>query len=183
CPGSSLPSPDREKICAVGGENGCSCQVEVWHRGSWGMVCEDSWNMWGAEVACRQLGCGPAVSALAEAAFGEGSGPIWLERVEFPGTEPSLQNCWSRPGHSYACRHKEDAAVYCSGLGCAGPPPLPGLVLPSLCSCHARPTRGSLTGSGRISLPIIICIVLGALLCLLLALLARQVRSTRAAQC
>ncbi|XP_054043425.1 scavenger receptor cysteine-rich type 1 protein M130-like, partial [Rissa tridactyla] len=168
CP--STPScTDREKIRAVGGEKGCSGRVEVWHRGSWGTVCDDSWDMRDAEVACRQLGCGPAVSALAEAAFGEGSGPIWLEQVECRGTEPSLQDCWARPGDSGACRHKEDAAVNCSGL-----------VLPFLCSCHADPTRGRLTGSGRVSLPVIMCIILGALLCLLLALLAGQVRSARA---
>ncbi|XP_074423511.1 scavenger receptor cysteine-rich type 1 protein M130-like [Larus michahellis] len=142
---------DREKIRAVGGEKGCSGRVEVWHRGSWGTVCDDSWDMRDAEVACRQLGCGPAVSALAEAAFGEGSGPIWLEQVECRGTEPSLQDCWARPGDSGACRHKEDAAVNCSD-----------------------PTRGRLTVSRRVSLPIIMCIILKAVLCLFLALLAGQ---------
>ena len=99
----------------VGGEDGCSGRVEVWHRGSWGTVCDDSWDMRDAEVACRQLGCGPAVSALHEAVFGMGMGPIWLEQVECQGTEPSLQDCWARPGDSGACRHKEDAAVRCSG--------------------------------------------------------------------
>ncbi|KAK4805286.1 hypothetical protein QYF61_004851 [Mycteria americana] len=103
-----------EKIRAVGGENGCSGRVEIWHGGSWGTVCDDSWDMQDAAVACRQLGCGPAVSALDEAAFGEGTGPIWLEQVECRGTEPSLQDCWARPGDSGACQHKEDAAVRCS---------------------------------------------------------------------
>ncbi|XP_063178321.1 antigen WC1.1-like, partial [Chroicocephalus ridibundus] len=168
CP--STPScTDREKIRAMGGEKGCSGRVEVWHRGSWGTVCDDSWDMRDAEVACRQLGCGPAVSALAEAAFGEGSGPIWLEQVECRGTEPSLQDCWARPGDSGACRHKEDAAVNCSDAPRTAAPTPP-----------ADPTRGRLTGSGRVSLPVIMCIILGALVCLLLALLAGQVRSARA---
>ncbi|XP_074994729.1 scavenger receptor cysteine-rich type 1 protein M130-like [Calonectris borealis] len=105
---------DREKIRAMGGEDGCSGRVEVWHRGSWGTVCDDSWDMRDAEVVCRQLGCGPALSALKEAAFGMGQGPIWLEQVECQGTEPSLQDCWARPGDGGACRHKEDAAVRCS---------------------------------------------------------------------
>lgn len=108
-------SADREKIRAVGGKDGCSGRVEVWHRGSWGTVCDDSWDVQDAEVACRQLGCGPALSALAEAAFGEGTGPIWLEQVECRGTEPSLQDCWARTADGGACRHKEDAAVNCSG--------------------------------------------------------------------
>ncbi|KAM6184375.1 scavenger receptor cysteine-rich domain-containing protein SCART1-like [Sarcoramphus papa] len=114
CPNSTSCTA-REKIRAVGGKDGCSGRVEVWHRGSWGTVCDDSWDMRDAEVACRQLGCGPAVSSLHEAAFGMGMGPIWLEQVECRGTELSLQDCWACPGDSGACRHKEDAAVRCSG--------------------------------------------------------------------
>ncbi|XP_075345475.1 scavenger receptor cysteine-rich type 1 protein M130-like [Mycteria americana] len=168
CP-NSTSCTDSEKIRAVGGENGCSGRVEIWHGGSWGTVCDDSWDMQDAAVACRQLGCGPAVSALDEAAFGEGTGPIWLEQVECRGTEPSLQDCWARPGDSGACRHKEDAAVRCSAApGTAAPTP------------RADPTPGRATGSRRVSLPVIICIILGALLCLLLALLAGQVRIARA---
>jgi len=108
-------SADREKIRAVGGKDRCSGRVEIWHHGSWGTVCDDSWDMHDAEVVCRQLGCGPAVSALAEAAFGEGTGLIWLEQVECKGTELSLQDCWARPGDSGVCRHKEDVGVHCLG--------------------------------------------------------------------
>ncbi|NXF41273.1 C163A protein, partial [Nyctibius bracteatus] len=167
CHGSPLPSPDREKIRAVGGEDECSGRVEVWHRGSWGTVCGDSWDMQDAEVACRQLCCGPAVSALHEAAFGVGMGPIWLEQVECRGMELSLQDCWAQPGDSGACLHKEDVAVRCSGEWQGW----------DLCS---DPTQGRLTSSRTVSLPVIICIILGALLCLLLALLAGQILSTRA---
>uniref|UniRef100_A0A8D0EMU9 SRCR domain-containing protein n=1 Tax=Strix occidentalis caurina TaxID=311401 RepID=A0A8D0EMU9_STROC len=156
--GRSLPSPAREKIRTVGGEDGCSGRVEVWYRGSWGTVCDDSWDMQDAKVACRQLGCGPAVSALREAAFGMGMGPIWLEQVECQGMEPSLQDCWARPGDGGACRHKEDAAVHCSGEW----------------------QGWDLLVRYWVSVPIITCIILGALLCLLLALLAGQVLSTRA---
>ncbi|KFO90306.1 Deleted in malignant brain tumors 1 protein, partial [Buceros rhinoceros silvestris] len=52
--GRSLPSADREKMRVVGGENGCSGRVELWHRGSWGTVCDDSWDMRDAEGACTQ---------------------------------------------------------------------------------------------------------------------------------
>ncbi|XP_067164787.1 scavenger receptor cysteine-rich type 1 protein M130-like, partial [Apteryx mantelli] len=116
CP-NSTSCTEMEKIRAVGGEDGCSGRVEVWHRGSWGTVCDDSWDMKDAEVACRQLGCGPAVSALGEAAFGKGTGPIWLERVECRGTERSLWDCCTQPGDSGACQHKEDAAVNCLHRG------------------------------------------------------------------
>ena len=71
---------------------------------------------------------------------------------------------------------------WCNGLrtGVSWPPPLSDPLLPFLCSCHADPSPGRATGSGRVSLPVIICIILGALLCLLLALLAGQVRIARA---
>ncbi|NWI31889.1 C163A protein, partial [Sula dactylatra] len=105
---------DREKLRVIGGEDGCSGRVEIWHQGSWGTVCDDSWDMADANVVCRQLGCGSAVSALSEAAFGEGTGPIWLEKVHCKGTELSLWDCPVKPLFSKNCHHKEDAAVDCS---------------------------------------------------------------------
>ncbi|XP_066843096.1 scavenger receptor cysteine-rich type 1 protein M130-like [Anser cygnoides] len=124
CPNSTRCT-DREKIRTVGGEDGCSGRVEVWHRGAWGTLCDNAWDMRNAEVACRQLGCGPAVYALGQAAAGEGTGPIWL--MECRGTELSLQDCWAQPGDSSACQHKADAAVHCSAAPrTATPPPQAG---------------------------------------------------------
>ncbi|NXU73950.1 C163A protein, partial [Oreotrochilus melanogaster] len=105
---------DREKLRVIGGETGCSGRVEIWQQGSWGTVCDDSWDMADAEVVCKQLGCESAVSALSEAAFGEGTGPIWLEKVHCKGTELSLWDCPADPLFSKNCDHKEDAAVDCS---------------------------------------------------------------------
>ncbi|XP_009470081.1 PREDICTED: scavenger receptor cysteine-rich type 1 protein M130-like [Nipponia nippon] len=106
---------DREKLRVIGGKDGCSGRVEIWHQGSWGTICDDSWDVADANVVCRQLGCGSAVSALSEAAFGEGTGPIWWEKVHCKGTELSLWNCPVKPLSGKNCDHKEDAAVDCSG--------------------------------------------------------------------
>ncbi|NXQ32196.1 C163A protein, partial [Alaudala cheleensis] len=105
---------DREKLRLMGGEDECSGRVEMWHQGSWGTICDDTWDMADASVVCRQLGCGYAVSALSEAAFGEGTGPIWLEKVHCKGTELSLWDCPAKPLFGKNCDHKEDAAVNCS---------------------------------------------------------------------
>ncbi|NXE98450.1 C163A protein, partial [Menura novaehollandiae] len=105
---------DREKLRVMGGEDECSGRVEIWHRGSWGTICDDAWDVADANVVCRQLGCGSAVSALSEAAFGEGTGPIWLEQVHCKGTELSLWDCPAKPLFGKNCDHKEDAAVNCS---------------------------------------------------------------------
>ncbi|NXG38244.1 C163A protein, partial [Dromaius novaehollandiae] len=105
---------DKEKLRVTGGEDRCTGRVEIWHQGSWGTVCDDSWDMADANVVCRQLGCGSAVSALREAAFGKGTGPIWLEKVHCKGTELSLWDCPAQLLSDKNCDHKEDAAVDCS---------------------------------------------------------------------
>uniref|UniRef100_F7EXQ9 SRCR domain-containing protein n=1 Tax=Ornithorhynchus anatinus TaxID=9258 RepID=F7EXQ9_ORNAN len=118
--------PWNEESCSEGEEaqiecagdsldNDCSGRVEVWHNGTWGTVCDDSWDLRNAEVVCRQLGCGSAVAALGGAAYGPGTGPIWLDEVACRGREASLLDCPAGPRGQSDCGHKEDAAVNCSG--------------------------------------------------------------------
>ncbi|XP_050923021.1 uromodulin isoform X2 [Lates calcarifer] len=96
-----------------GGNSSCSGRVEIFLRGQWGTVCDDNWDLNDANVVCRQLGCGRARSALQSAAFGQGSGPIWLDNVSCSGNEPSITDC-RHPGFGiHNCGHVEDAGVVC----------------------------------------------------------------------
>ncbi|XP_068521740.1 scavenger receptor cysteine-rich type 1 protein M130-like [Anas acuta] len=142
CP-NSTSCTEREKIRAVGGKDGCSGRVEIWHRGTWGTLCDNAWDMRDAEVACRQLGCGSAVYALGQAAAGEGTGPMWL--MECRGTELSLQDCWAQPGDSGACQHKADAAVHCSAAPrtATSPPQAGKLSFPRAGSVHIHAVTDS----------------------------------------
>ncbi|KAM7177606.1 antigen WC1.1-like [Macrochelys suwanniensis] len=168
CP-NSTSCTDQEKLRVVGGEDRCSGRVEVWYRGSWGTVCDDSWDMADANVVCKQLGCGSAVSAVGEAAFSEGTGPIWVETLNCRGTESSLWDCPAKPWGESNCDHKEDVAVNCSGV-----------TETTASLSRTAPPRRPPTDSGRVTVPVVVCIILGALLCLVLIILGAQVRSARA---
>ncbi|CAM5081825.1 unnamed protein product [Eretmochelys imbricata] len=160
---------DQEKLRVVGGEDRCSGRVEVWYRGFWGTVCDDSWDMADANVVCKQLGCGSAVPVPGEAVFGEGTGPIWVETLNCRGTESSLWDCPAKPWGESNCGHKEDVAVNCSGV-----------TETTASLSRTGPPRRPPTDSGRVTVPVVICIILGALLCLVLIILGAQVRSARA---
>ncbi|ELW67326.1 hypothetical protein TREES_T100016932, partial [Tupaia chinensis] len=143
--------PEEGDLRLHGDEDNCSGRVELWYAGSWGTVCDDSWDLADAEVVCRQLGCGPAVEALRKAAFGPGSGPIWLDEVGCRGSEETLWDCPAQPWGRGDCTHKEDAGVRCSG---------PSLVPPPVHKAWTLPETA--------------CLILGSLLCIISLFLGAQ---------
>ena len=89
-------------------------RVEVYHKGQWGTVCDDSWDINDAHVVCRQLGFPSASSAPHSARYGQGSGPIWMDNVMCSGAEASLVHCTRTGWGSHNCFHDEDASVVCN---------------------------------------------------------------------
>ena len=83
------------------------------HSGSWGTVCDDSWDINDAAVVCRALGYPNASSAPISAYFGQGSGQILLDDLNCLGNERSIENCAHSGWNVHDCAHSEDASVIC----------------------------------------------------------------------
>lgn len=119
----------------MGGSGPTQGRVEICRGQVWGTVCDDSWGTPDANVVCRQLGYAPTgrtnqLSAESMfnlrnlsgatyhryAAFGQGSGPIFLDDVHCSGDEQNLTACPHTTNHN--CGHYEDAGVTCLGNYC-----------------------------------------------------------------
>ena len=67
-------------------------RLEILHDDQWGTICDDSWSVINARVACRQLGYPGTAGYAAE---GLGSDPIWLDQLMCSREEESLEECQS----------------------------------------------------------------------------------------
>ncbi|NXH84933.1 MARCO protein, partial [Edolisoma coerulescens] len=93
----------------VGGER--RGRVEIFHKGSWGTICDDGWTIREAGVVCRMLGFNRAVTSFAAPA---GTGQIWLDDVSCSGSEITITDCSKRDWGAHNCNHSEDVGVECT---------------------------------------------------------------------
>ncbi|CAM5081547.1 unnamed protein product [Eretmochelys imbricata] len=121
-------------------------------------------------IVCKQLNCGDKGQIARDFEYGAGSGPTWLDHVACSEQHSSLWQCPSEPWDPRSCDNRaEETHISCTGLT----ERTDSLSTPA-------PLRRPPTNSGRVTVPVVICIILGALLCLVLIILGAQVQSARA---
>ncbi|XP_072566342.1 antigen WC1.1-like isoform X2 [Paramormyrops kingsleyae] len=180
CEGCSAASKDRPcsrhpPMRLSGGSSECSGRVELWHNGSWGTVCDDSWDLRDAQVVCRQLGCGTALEAHGNSAFGQGTGTIWLNEVNCRGDELHLWDCPHSLQVQWNCSHKEDAGVTCAGSSLYKAT----TGIPAASTTTKKVPPSVVPSQKGMSISVVVSLVLGALLFLLLVITAVQLYQNR----
>ncbi|XP_065830759.1 scavenger receptor cysteine-rich domain superfamily protein-like [Oscarella lobularis] len=98
----------------VGGSVPEEGRIEILHKGQWGTICDDNWDIEDATVACLELGYGPAKRYRSYSYYGSGTGPIWMEEIACTGKESSLADCRFPGWGIHRCSHDEDAGIVCS---------------------------------------------------------------------
>ncbi|XP_061299944.1 deleted in malignant brain tumors 1 protein-like [Pezoporus flaviventris] len=124
---SNHPIPTRTgpiELRLVNGSDRCSGRLEVRQDSQWETVCDGTWSIPEATVVCRELGCGAVASAYGGAHFGQGSGPIWLHRIQCNGSEAALAQCLAQPWGTNDCHHGRDAGVVCADADSSKQQPL-----------------------------------------------------------
>ena len=104
----------------VGGRTEYEGNVEVYHDGEWGSVCDDEWDLGEAHIVCRALGYPGAVTATHGGKFGQVQGQIWMDNLYCYGTEERLERCRFDGWGLHDCDRTEGAGVTCR----EPPPPL-----------------------------------------------------------
>ncbi|XP_069774015.1 scavenger receptor cysteine-rich domain-containing protein DMBT1-like isoform X3 [Narcine bancroftii] len=92
----------------------CAGRLEIYYNGTWGTVCDDSWDAVDSNVVCRHLGCGTALEKNRPRYCGRSSGPVWLDEVRCLGNESYLWECLRARWGDHDCTHKEDVTITCS---------------------------------------------------------------------
>ncbi|KAL8621028.1 hypothetical protein ACOMHN_043518 [Nucella lapillus] len=75
--------------------------VLLYHKGRWGTVCDDKWNVTDSDVVCRQMGFSGSLRTPLKMEFAvRGRRRMWITRVQCQGDEKRLLDCdyvgWGR---------------------------------------------------------------------------------------
>uniref|UniRef100_A0A4W3I983 SRCR domain-containing protein n=1 Tax=Callorhinchus milii TaxID=7868 RepID=A0A4W3I983_CALMI len=95
--------------------NACSGRVELQRNYKSGTICDHYWDSQDADVLCRQLDCGFALSTGSGTLFGKETALIWKTNFNCVGNEYRVSHCPVSFWEKFSCTHDNDVTVVCSG--------------------------------------------------------------------
>ena len=97
--------------------NGTYGNVQICYNNSWGIICDDDWDLKDGNVVCNELQYQRALSVSYSSHYGTGSTDdhIWMDNVNCNGSESRLQDCPFKGWGRHDCNHGDAAGVRCKG--------------------------------------------------------------------
>lgn len=122
--------PREGTVRLVGGRTRAEGNVEIFHVGHWGSICDDEWDIREAHIVCRSLGFKGVVRAAHNSEYGRGRRLIWMDNLYCTGNEGRLEECQFDGWGIHDCTSGESAGVVClAGDSTTKPPIKPNTAL------------------------------------------------------
>lgn len=97
-----------------GGRSKYEGNVEIFHSGLWGFICDDEWELEDAQIVCKQLDNGQALKPTHNSFFGHPERAFyWIDNIHCIGTERNLSKCHFEAWGLNDCSSSEIAGVVC----------------------------------------------------------------------
>ena len=88
-------------------------RVEICIQSVWTSVCDQSWDLKDAQVACRELGYSPYGAMPTYSCYTEGQLSFGITSINCTGSEENLLNCSHSNPVLYNCLSHNDAGLIC----------------------------------------------------------------------
>eukprot|EP00094_Tigriopus_californicus_P014360 TCALIF_13928-PA protein Name:"Similar to lgals3bpb Galectin-3-binding protein B (Danio rerio)" AED:0.37 eAED:0.37 QI:0/0/0/0.25/1/1/4/0/226 len=90
---STGQSPKEGELRLVNGRTTHEGNIQIFHMGEWGSICDDEWDAVEAKIACKELGFPGAIGPTHSSQFGYSLKRIWMDNMYCYGTETSITDC------------------------------------------------------------------------------------------
>ena len=100
-------------IKLVGGSNEHEGNVEIFHNGKWGNICDDEWDKYEAEIVCNQLNYHLGGKPTHSGFFGKARRKFLMDNLYCTGKESELSACRFDGWGVSDCEDSEAAGVIC----------------------------------------------------------------------
>ncbi|XP_043939045.1 scavenger receptor cysteine-rich type 1 protein M130-like [Protopterus annectens] len=114
-----VPGNFSNNVRLVGGQNSCEGHLDVFRKGSWGLMCSPTFHTKEGKVLCSQLGCKTKqvmVTFTERDPYPGRSSTVWSDNILCHGNESSIWQCQT-DADGKSCPRAKHIYVMCSRKG------------------------------------------------------------------